>query len=221
MLAAFASRERAATAVDRVRRKLAGSGVRFGGQDIVFSEINKRTASDLRRAEMLAFPILLALSFLVFRGLIAATLPLLVGGFAILTTFLLLRVMMSAQAANVVSLLITAVANTAANRRLTFGISGRSKAARHQVKGLISFGICLALTSGALAALGQAHPGRIAEVSVLVAANLVATVIRFLLYRHWVFGGSRREPGAGQVISPVPRNEMATQEMATQGERNS
>ncbi len=128
--------------------------------------------------------------------------------------FLLLRVIMSAQAANVVSLLVTAVANTAANRRLTFGISGRSNAARHQVKGLIAFGIGLALTSGALAALG--HAGRLAEVSVLIAANLVATVIRFLLYRHWVFGRRPRhaaDPGlnAPPAIGMVSRNEMATQ----------
>ena len=103
---------------------------------------------------------------------------------AYVVLFLLLRSIMSAQAANVASLLVTAVANTAANRRLTFGISGRSNAARHQVKGLIAFGACLALTSGALAALGSAHPGRLAEVSVLIAANLAATVIRFLLYRQ-------------------------------------
>ncbi len=31
------------------------------------------------------------------------------------------------------------------------------------------------------------------EVSVLVAANLVATVIRFVLYRTWVFGKSSRD----------------------------
>jgi putative flippase GtrA len=132
---------------------------------------------------------------------------------AYVVLFLLLRVIMSAQAANVVSLLVTAVGNTAANRRLTFGISGRSNAARHQVKGLIAFGLCLALTSGALAALGPAHPGGIAEVSVLVAANLVATVIRFLLYRHWVFGRPRRAPdvrhapdawpGGRQLISTI------------------
>ena len=67
--------------------------------------------------------------------------------------YLLLRGVMSAQAANAASLLVTAVANTAANRRLTFGISGRLHAARHQVKGLIAFGIGLVLTSGALAAL--------------------------------------------------------------------
>jgi len=104
--------------------------------------------------------------------------------------YLLLRGVMSAQPANVASLLVTAVANTAANRRLTFGISGRQHAARHQVKGLIAFGIGLALTSGALAAR-PAHTGRGLEVSVLVAANLVATVIRFVLYRTWVFGKSR------------------------------
>jgi putative drug exporter of the RND superfamily len=91
VLAAFATRDRAATAVDRVRPRLAGSGVRLGGDDVAFHEINQRTTSDLSRAEMFAFPILLLLSFWVFRGLVAAALPLLVGGFAIVFTFLLLR----------------------------------------------------------------------------------------------------------------------------------
>jgi putative flippase GtrA len=143
-----------------------------------------------------------------------------------LVLFLLLRGVMPAQAANLVSLLVTAVANTAANRRLTFGISGRSNAARHQVKGLIAFGMGLALTSGSLAVPAPARPGRLAEVAVLIAANLVATVVRFLLYRHWVFGGSRRgarralgcTPGRwpeGTPLIGTPRGN----EMATQGER--
>ncbi|HEV2536911.1 MAG TPA: bifunctional glycosyltransferase family 2/GtrA family protein, partial [Streptosporangiaceae bacterium] len=119
---------------------------------------------------------------------------------AYLALFVLLRLTMPAQAANVVSLLVTAVANTAANRRLTFGISGRTGSAGHQFKGLIAFGIGLALTSGALAALGPSHPGRLAEVSVLIAANLVATVLRFLLFRHWVFG-RRRGPRPRQGFS--------------------
>jgi uncharacterized membrane protein YdfJ with MMPL/SSD domain len=92
VLAAFATRERSTEAVDRIRPALAGSGVRLGGSDVVFDELNKRTSSDLRRAETFAFPILLLLSFWVFRGLVAAALPLLVGGFAIVVTFLLLRV---------------------------------------------------------------------------------------------------------------------------------
>jgi putative flippase GtrA len=103
--------------------------------------------------------------------------------------YLLLRGSMAAQAANAVSLLVTAVANTAVNRRVTFGIRGRTHAARHQVRGLIAFGIGLVLTSGALAALhaSSARPGRAAEVAVLILANLVATVVRFGLYRSWVF----------------------------------
>jgi putative flippase GtrA len=116
--------------------------------------------------------------------------------------YLLLRGVMSAQAANVLSLLVTAVANTVANRRLTFGIRGRLHAARQQVKGLIAFGIGLVLTSGALAAL-PAHTSRGLEVSVLVAANLVATVIRFVLYRTWVFGKSRADQG-----EPIERDHL-------------
>jgi len=147
---------------------------------------------------------------------------------AYVVLFLLLRAFMPAQAANVISLLVTAVANTAANRRLTFGISGRSKAARHQVKGLIAFGVGLALTSGALAALhaGSDHPRRVAEVSVLIAANLVATVIRFLLYRHWVFGGPKRPAGRRPYDRvPVARDpvepfgsSVQVSAMTTQGE---
>ena len=150
----------------------------------------------------------------------AAGLPLQIARFTVIgvastiayvALFLLLRLVLPAQAANVVSLLLTAVANTAANRRLTFGISGRLDAARHQVKGLIAFGLGLALTAGSLAALSPAHPGRLAEVCVLLAANLVATVIRFLLYRHWVFGRPERAPDPVPVTNTVHRNEMATQ----------
>jgi putative flippase GtrA len=137
---------------------------------------------------------------------------------AYVALFLLFRLAMPAQAANVISLLLTAVANTAANRRLTFGISGRPNAARHQVKGLIAFGLGLALTSGSLAVLG--HAGRLAEICVLLAANLVATVIRFLLYRYWVFGRTERPPDAWpsghqppgrHAVAAVHRNDMATQ----------
>jgi uncharacterized membrane protein YdfJ with MMPL/SSD domain len=90
VLAAFANRDYSTRAVERIR-PLAGPGVRFGGNDVAFNQINKSTSSDLQRAEMLAFPLLLLLSFWVFRGLVAAALPLLVGGFAIVLTFLLLR----------------------------------------------------------------------------------------------------------------------------------
>ena len=114
--------------------------------------------------------------------------------------YLLLRDAMAAQAANAISLLATAVADTAVNRRVTFGIRGRRHAARPQVRGLIAFGVGLALTSGGRAALhaASARPSRAAEVAVLVAANLAATVVRFALYWSWVFRAACRQEPAGR-----------------------
>jgi hypothetical protein len=54
------------------------------------------------------------------------------------------------QGANVVSWLVTAVADTALNRRLTFGLSDRAGAARSQVEGLLVFGTGMVITSGSL-----------------------------------------------------------------------
>jgi putative flippase GtrA len=121
--------------------------------------------------------------------------------------YLLFRAVMTAQAANAASLLVTATANTAANRRFTFGIRGRAHATRHQLRGLIAFGAGLAVTSAALTALhaASAQPGRAAEVGVLIAANLAATVVRFTLYRGWVFRGhgGRAGPPAGPPPPPT------------------
>ena len=111
---------------------------------------------------------------------------------AYMLLYLALSYVMPALAANALSLLITAVANTAANRRVTFGVRGSAGAARHQVQGLIAFAAGLLITSGALWSLHRlsATPGKAAELTVLVVANLVATAARFLLYRLWVFGGA-------------------------------
>ncbi|MFD6966756.1 glycosyltransferase [Streptomyces sp. NPDC059979] len=100
------------------------------------------------------------------------------------------------QLANGAALLLSAVANTAANRRLTFGVRGRDRAVRHQAQGLVVFGIGLALTSGSLAALGAAtaDPAHGTELAVLITANLAATVLRFLLFRAWVFPERRDTP---------------------------
>ena len=84
---------------------------------------------------------------------------------------------------------LTAVANTAVNRRFTFGIGGIANATRHHVEGLIVFAIALAITSGALGVLHLivAEPHHLVELVVLVLANLVATAARFVLLRGWVF----------------------------------
>jgi len=108
---------------------------------------------------------------------------------AYLLLFLVLRGPFGAQGANFLALLLTAVANTAANRRITFGVRGAVDRFRHQVQGLVVFVIGLALTSASLAVLAAAVPdaSRWVELTVLVAANVGATLVRFLLFRSWVF----------------------------------
>lgn len=101
VLAAFSGNATATSAIARVRAALAGAprraglagmSVRFGGFALTNQELNDRTTSDLARAELLGLPFLLLLSFWFFRGVVAALLPPLVGGLAILLTFLGLRV---------------------------------------------------------------------------------------------------------------------------------
>ena len=60
---------------------------------------------------------------------------------------------------------------------------------RHHAQGLVAFAAALAFTSGSLAVLHALVPvpGRIAEIAVLVMANLAGSVLRFLLLRGWVF----------------------------------
>ena len=109
---------------------------------------------------------------------------------AYLLLYVLLRTGLGAFGANLVALVVTAVANTAANRRLTFGVRGRS-AATSQVQGLIVFFLGLALTTGALALL-PATASRPVELLVLVLANALATVLRFVAFRSWIFATSER-----------------------------
>ena len=110
--------------------------------------------------------------------------------------FVLLRTTMSAQAANVLALLLTAVANTAANRRLTFGIRESTGALRQHAQALLVFALGLALTAGSLALLHGLSPGspHWIELAVLIAANLVTTIARFLALRLWVFSHRRAAP---------------------------
>ena len=108
---------------------------------------------------------------------------------AYLLLFLLIRPLAGAQLANLVALSLTAIANTAANRRLTFGVRGRAGVVRHQLQGFGIFLLGLAITSGSLVLLhvSSADPSRLVEIAVLVTANLLATVVRFVLLRGWVF----------------------------------
>src|SRR3954453_18958626 len=119
--------------------------------------------------------------------------------------FLALRGALGADGANAAALALTAVGNTAANRRLTFGVRGRAGLVRQHPAGFVVFVLTLGLTSGALAVLHGlvARPSRAVELAVLIAASTAATVTRYGALRSWVFARARRAPAPAALDAPV------------------
>jgi len=80
-------------AAERLREDLAAEeGVSVGGYALAQEQVNQQVEEDLQMAELLAFPLLFLLSLLFFRSFVAALLPLLIGGLAIVGTFLTLSI---------------------------------------------------------------------------------------------------------------------------------
>ena len=82
----------------------------MGGTVPVNVAVNAQVGADLEHAELITFPIIAILLILVFSGLVAASLPLLIGGIAILGAFAGLRLLagltdISVYAVNVVTML--------------------------------------------------------------------------------------------------------------------
>jgi putative flippase GtrA len=115
--------------------------------------------------------------------------------------FFALAGVIGSRGANLVALTLTAVANTAANRRFTFGVRGRRRLVRDQLGGLLVYVIALGLTDGALVLLHRldARPGRLLEAAVLVLASLCATVARYVGLSSWLLAGGR-----GQRRKSIP-----------------
>ena len=123
---------------------------------------------------------------------------------AYLALYLILRQLAPAVLANAVALFATAIANTAANRRFTFGVTGTADALKHQVEGGIAFVIGLVLSTATLAVVRVAAPGasHVVELAALVGANALSTVVRFLLMRVWVFNPKRQARRHAASSSP-------------------
>jgi len=110
--------------------------------------------------------------------------------------------------AAVAALAMCTVANTAANRRLTFALRGRTGRARHYRAGLALAGLPLALilvTLAGLAELGVTSTS--VALLALTAANIVASLGRFVLLRRWVFrpaeGGPPLPPAGATHAAPA------------------
>lgn len=90
--------------------------------------------------------------------------------------------------AGIAAMLLCSLANTAANRRLTFSLRGRTDLVRHHAAALAVNLLPLTLTTGTLIALDLVGTTALGvQLVAVTAANAGATVARFVLLRIWVF----------------------------------
>lgn len=95
---------------ERVDTAFAGDGaVQVGGTAVASVQLNDTTESDLRRIELYASPLLLLISLLVFRSLVAAVLPLIVGGLSIAFTLAALRLLSELMTVDIFALNVVTV----------------------------------------------------------------------------------------------------------------
>lgn len=103
--------------------------------------------------------------------------------------YLVLREVTGTQLANFLASLTTAVMNTGLNRAFTFNIRGTENLSAHHAQGILVFLFGWFLTAMSLVVLHHVSPEvtALTEMIVLTIANFVATVLRFTLFKVWVF----------------------------------
>lgn len=183
------------TAIDDVRGviRVAGSLVRGSiPVQAIYAELGRRPLVPQSRpsffGQVVRFGVVGAISTMAFALL-----------------FMLFQGPFGAQQANFLALLLTAVGNTAANRRFTFGINGPEKLFTQQFQGLVVFALAWLITSSSLVALHTITPDSSStmELVTLTGANVLATLMRFVLLRIWVFRVRSSESAAKLVASRV------------------
>ncbi|WP_344834113.1 glycosyltransferase [Actinocorallia longicatena] len=102
--------------------------------------------------------------------------------------YLLLRTQCAPMWANFVALVVTAIANTEANRRWTFNKAGGPSGGVHTRAGLL-FAVNYLFTTGVVTAVTLLFPGvgRTVETAALVCSFLTMTALRFVALDRWVF----------------------------------
>ncbi len=78
---------------DEYRGAHDGLDIAVAGQGPMFAEVQDTIEKDLARAETLAFPVTAILLVLIFGSIVAASLPLFIGGLSIVGTFLALQIL--------------------------------------------------------------------------------------------------------------------------------
>jgi RND superfamily putative drug exporter len=99
--------ERGGELAEELSGPIEGGRVEAGGAGPVFHELGTTIEEDLVRAELIALPITIILLLFIFRGAVAAALPLVIGALSVVGTFLVLRVLASLTEVSIFALNLT------------------------------------------------------------------------------------------------------------------
>ncbi|MFI0373782.1 MMPL family transporter [Actinomadura sp. 1N219] len=89
--------------------RVPGLDTQIGGLEAIDRDINDQVAEDIARSELLSAPVLLVLLVLIFRGLVSAALPLVIGAAAILGAFSALHALTYVTSVSVYSVQIVTI----------------------------------------------------------------------------------------------------------------
>lgn len=121
--------------------------------------------------------------------------------------YLVLRTWIDPVPANLVSLVLSTIASTEANRRFTFGGVAASRWRNYvQNGGTMLFYAFYSSTVLLLVAALVENPSPTLEAACVAAASLLGGTCRFLVMRYWVFGVERSAPAPSRSdASPALR----------------
>ena len=220
--------------VDRLRDlREPGLDLRFGGYAVGEIELNRVAREELIKAELIAVPLLALLMVLIFRGLVAAAIPLVIGGVAMLGTYAGLQLVgrlmdLSVFALNLAVLLALGLAvdyslllvsryrEEAAERGP--GVEGGARDAGDGGRAVAFSGVAVAAACAPLVIFAQSFVYSMGVAGVLVAA-LAASVALLVTVPLLVLFGARIAPRAAPAPGRTPWYRFAHWVMRHPGNR--
>src|SRR3984885_11994162 len=170
----------------------AGVSARTGGNVAMEVAINNEVTADIAKAEGFSMPVLLILLLVIFGSLVAASLPLAIGGIAILGSFTVLRLLTMVPTVSIYSLNITTILGVGLGIDYGLFMVTRFREELHRQP-----------TVAQAVARTVATAGRTVAVSGVTVALALTSLMLFPVdfLRSMGYGGG--DPGAGDVLAAL------------------
>ncbi|MGH8605846.1 MAG: MMPL family transporter, partial [Gammaproteobacteria bacterium] len=191
-------------AVERLRLQFRSDTfqIQLGGPAAVAEEIKHQVESDLAKIETFSFPILALLLLAVFRGFVAASLPLLLGGFSILGAFVITRLLTGVMEVSQYAINIITVLGLGLAVDYSLFMVSRFREELRERLGKVEEGAAL-LTLSWLSFVACAVESAPIDLATAITSPLPDVVVTSLSYANGVFTSTLKNQGTGPTPSGI------------------